>query len=121
VGGPSWSEATVWVDGMRELASGGAIGEMLITPFDTEGRFVAPGFSARTIGFEAGRLASVPTSIGVAAGAAKVAPLHATLRARRFNVLVTDVTTAEAILARDRPDEPATAEGLAAAYEAASR
>jgi len=99
VGGPSWSEATVGAASLAELEADGAIGELLITPFDAEGRFVAPGFVARTIGFEAARLAKVPIAIGVAGGASKVAPLHATLRARRFNVLVTDVATAQAVLA----------------------
>jgi DNA-binding transcriptional regulator LsrR (DeoR family) len=119
VGGPSWSDATIGVESLRELEREGAIGEMLITPFDAEGQFVAPGFTARTVGFGAGNLARVPIAIGVAAGAAKVAPLHATLRARRFNVLVTDVTTAEAILSADRTHNAAA--GMAAAYEAASR
>jgi len=106
VGGPSWSEAIVGPVSLRELESGRAIGEVLMTPFDAEGRFVAPGFSARTIGFEASRLGQVPTAIAVAAGASKVAPLRATLGARLFNVLVTDVATAEAVLG---PDEDAAA------------
>ena len=99
IGGPSWSEATVGAASLTELQAGGAIGEVLITPFDAEGRFVAPGFTARTIGFDAARLRQVPTAIAVAAGASKVAPLLATLRARLFNVLVTDVATAHAVLA----------------------
>jgi deoxyribonucleoside regulator len=101
IGAPSWSEATVGPEAMAELASAQAIGEVLIAPFDAAGRFVAPGFRARTIGYDAARLAALPTSIGVAAGPAKVDPILAVLRSRLVNVLVTDTATAEAVLARD--------------------
>jgi len=101
IGGPSWSEAAVGPEALRELEAGGAIGELLITPFDARGRLVAPAFAARTISFGAERLRAVPMAIGVVAGAGKVGPLHATLVGRLFNVLVTDVATAEAILAID--------------------
>lgn len=98
IGGPSWSEATVGPESLAELEAGRAIGEILMAPFDAEGRLVAPGFAARTIGFEVGQLARVPVAIGVAAGPAKVAPLLAALTPPLVNVLVTDVATAEAML-----------------------
>lgn len=101
VGGPSWSTATVGPESLRELEAAGAIGELLITPFDATGRFVAPGFTARTVSFGAERLRDVPTAIGVAAGPAKARPLRAALAGRMFSVLVTDVATGEAILAID--------------------
>jgi DNA-binding transcriptional regulator LsrR (DeoR family) len=101
IGGPGWSESTVGPEALRELEAGGAVGELLINPFDADGRLVAPGFRARTIGFDAARLSQVPTAIGVAAGPSKVEPLRATLRGRLFNVLVTDVGTAAAILAAE--------------------
>lgn len=101
IGAPSWSEATVGPEAMRELAAGHAIGEALICPFDAEGRLVAPGLRARTIGYDAARLAKLPTSIGVAAGPAKVDPILAVLRSGLVNVLVTDTATAEAVLVRD--------------------
>jgi DNA-binding transcriptional regulator LsrR (DeoR family) len=72
-----------------------------MAPFDAEGRLVAPGFAARTIGFEVAKLSRVPVAIGVAAGPSKVTPLRAALTAPLFNVLVTDVATAEAILGPD--------------------
>jgi hypothetical protein len=43
----------------------------------------------------------VPTTIGVAEGPAKVAPILGALRAGIVNTLVTDVRTAEAVLALD--------------------
>jgi len=98
IGAPSWSEATVGPEAMAELEAGHAIGEVLISPFDAEGRFVAPGFRARTIGYDAARLGQVPTAIGVATGPGKVAPILAVLRRRLVNVLITDTATAEMVL-----------------------
>jgi deoxyribonucleoside regulator len=102
IGGPSWSEAAVGPEMLREIEADKAIGEVLIAPFDMEGRFVADGLRARTIAFDARALSRVPTTIGVAEGAAKVAPILGALRAGIVNTLVTDVRTAEAVVALDR-------------------
>lgn len=102
IGGPSWSEAAVGSETLREIEAGKAIGEVLIAPFDMEGRFVADGLRARTIAFDARTLSGVPTTIGVAEGAAKVVPILGALRAGIVNTLVTDVRTAEAVVALDR-------------------
>jgi deoxyribonucleoside regulator len=101
IGGPSWSAATVGSDALRELEAGDACGEILMAPFDERGRLVAPGFVARTIGFEVAKLRQVPVAIGVAGGPSKVGPVRAALTGGLFNVLVTDVATAEGILAPD--------------------
>lgn len=101
IGGPSWSEASVGPAAMAELEAAGAMAEILIAPLDAAGRFVAPRFRTRTIAFDAAALGQVPTAIGVAAGSSKVGPILAALRGRVVNVLVTDVTTAEAVLAAD--------------------
>jgi DNA-binding transcriptional regulator LsrR (DeoR family) len=98
IGAPSWSEATVGREAMAELVAGQAVGEVLIAPIDATGQFVAPRFRSRTIGYDAARLGRLPTSIGVAAGPAKVRPILAVLRQRLVNVLVTDVATAAAVL-----------------------
>jgi DNA-binding transcriptional regulator LsrR (DeoR family) len=108
IGGPSWSEASVGTAAMRELEAAGAIGEILINPLAADGRLVAPGFRARTIGFDAAALHGVPTAIGVAAGASKVRPILAALRGRAINVLVTDVTTAAAVLAQADAEQEAS-------------
>jgi deoxyribonucleoside regulator len=98
IGGPAWSEATVGSEAMDEIRAGGAVGEVLIAPFDAAGRFVAPSLRARAVAFDARALPSVPMAIGVAEGPAKVAPILGALRARLLHVLVTDAGTAEAIL-----------------------
>jgi DNA-binding transcriptional regulator LsrR (DeoR family) len=98
IGGPAWSEATLGTVAMDEIRAGGAVGEVLIAPFDAEGRFVAPSLRARAVAFDARELPTVPVAIGVAEGMAKVAPILGALRARLVNVLVTDVRTAVAVL-----------------------
>ena len=101
IGGPAWSEASVGSEAMSEIRAAGAVGEVLIAPFDIDGRLVAPSLRARTVTFDARRLARVPVAIGVAEGPAKVEPILGALRGGLVNVLVTDVPTAEALLARD--------------------
>lgn len=101
IGGPAWSEASVGPEVLRDLEAGGAVGEVLIAPFDAEGAFVAERLRARTIAFDARALPRVPATIGVAEGAAKVAPILGALRGRLLKTLVTDVATAEAVVALD--------------------
>jgi DNA-binding transcriptional regulator LsrR (DeoR family) len=99
IGGPTWSEATIGPRAMAELAAAGAVGEVLIAPFDIHGRLVGDQLRERTIAFDPRGLPGVATTIGVAEGESKVAPILGALRGRFVNVLVTDVATAEAVAA----------------------
>jgi DNA-binding transcriptional regulator LsrR (DeoR family) len=98
IGGPAWSEAAVGPAAMSELRTGRAVGEILIAPFDIDGRLVAESLRARTVAFDARSLAAVPMAIGVAEGPGKVEPILGALRGGFVNTLVTDVRTAEAVL-----------------------
>ncbi len=98
IGGPAWSEASVGAEAMGEIRGGAAVGEVLIAPFDADGRFVAPSLRARAVAFDARALPQVPVVIGVASGPGKVAPILGALRGGLVNTLVTDVATAEGIL-----------------------
>jgi DNA-binding transcriptional regulator LsrR (DeoR family) len=53
------------------------------------------------IAFDARRLGRVPVSIGVASGEGKVRPILGALRSGVVRTLVTDVATAEAVVALD--------------------
>lgn len=98
IGGPSWSEPSVGGRVFAEIRAGEAVGEVLIAPFNLDGRLVATSLRRRTIAFDAAALADVATAIGVADGPTKVAPILGALRGGFVNVLVTDVTTAEGVL-----------------------
>lgn len=101
IGGPAWSISLVGEPVERQLAAAEAVGEILVAPFDLDGRFVCPALRDRVIAFDARRLGRVPAAIGVAAGESKVRPILGALRAGVVRTLVTDVATAEAVVALD--------------------
>jgi DNA-binding transcriptional regulator LsrR (DeoR family) len=101
IGAPSWSAAAVGERVDRELAAAGAIGEVLVAPFDIDGRFVCPTLRERVIAFDARSLGHVPVSIAVASGPGKVRPILGALRSGVVRTLVTDVVSAEAVAALD--------------------
>lgn len=101
IGGPSWGVASVGAEIAERLADAHAVGEILIAPFDIDGTFVAPELRERALAFDARTLGLVPTSIGLAVGESKVRPILGALRSGVVRTLVTDVATAEAVLALD--------------------
>jgi DNA-binding transcriptional regulator LsrR (DeoR family) len=101
IGGPAWTVSLVGESVEHQLEAADAIGEVLVAPFDLDGRFVCPILRDRVIAFDARRLGRVPAAIGVAAGEAKVRPILGALRAGMVRTLVTDVATAEAVVALD--------------------
>jgi len=102
IGGRSWGPASVGAETARVLDAREAIGEILIAPFDLDGVFVCAELRERVIGFDARALGRVPVAIGVAAGESKVRPILGALRAGVVRTLVTDVATAEAVVALDK-------------------
>jgi len=98
IGGPAWSAAALGPDTVRELEAADAVGEVLVSPFDAQGRFVGDGLRERTIAFDARDLGRVPVRIGVAGGPAKIRPILGALRGGLLTALVTDQSTAEAVL-----------------------
>ena len=111
IGGPAWSASAVGDRVERQLDASHAVGEVLVAPFDIDGQFVCPALRERVIAFDARRLGRVPVAIGVAAGEAKVRPILGALRAGIIRTLVTDVATAEAVVALSEPATPAPRAG----------
>lgn len=101
IGGRSWGAASVGAWAARELERGGAVGEVLIAPYDLDGAFVCPELRDRVLAFDARALGRVPVAIGIGAGESKVQPILGALRAKVVRTLVTDVDTADAVLALD--------------------
>ena len=101
IGGPTWTASLVGKHVDRQLAESEAVGEVLVAPFDLDGRFVCDALRDRVIAFDARRLGRVPVSIGVASGEGKVRPILGAMRAGIVRTLVTDVATAEAVVALD--------------------
>ncbi len=101
IGGRSWGVASVGQEIMDRLDGANAVGEALIAPFDLDGVFACPELRERVLAFDARMLGRVPTSIGIASGESKVRPILGALRAGIVRTLVTDVATAEAVVALD--------------------
>ena len=120
IGGPAWSVSLVGQAVERQLEAADAVGEVLVAPFDLNGRFVCPALAERVIAFDARRLGGVPASIGIASGEAKVRPILGALRAGIVRTLVTDVATAEAVVALDDGTREAPGNGQAARHAAAA-
>lgn len=98
IGGRSWGAAALGAEVARDLDEADAVGEILIAPFDIDGRFVCPALRERVVAFDARALGRVPVSIGVGAGDRKVRPILGALRSGAVRTLVTDVATAEAVV-----------------------
>src|SRR5206468_9453477 len=101
IGGRAWRAAQLGEALERDLEAAGAVGEVLVAPFDLDGRFGCPALQQRVIAFDARDLRRVPVGIGVASGESKVRPILGALRAGVVRTLVTDVATAEAVVALD--------------------
>ena len=113
VGIGAWTDAGT-VAGSSLLASGvladddldtlrrrGAVGELVVHPFDATGRFVAPDLAERSIAIPVDTLRTTRRVIAIAAGAAMAAAIRGALATGIIDVLVTDATAAGAILAMD--------------------
>lgn len=101
IGGRSWGVGSLGPEVARTLDQAEAVGEILIAPFDVDGKFVCPALRDRVLAFDARGLGRVPTSIGVGSGDRKVRPILGALRSGVVRTLVTDVETAEAVVALD--------------------
>lgn len=98
IGGKAWGESAFGAATCRALDDARAVGELLMAPFDIDGRFVGGELRKRTIAFDARRLDRIPLRFGIAGGPAKVRPILGALRAGALTTLVSDVRTAEAVL-----------------------
>jgi DNA-binding transcriptional regulator LsrR (DeoR family) len=101
IGGPAWTAGRVGDEIEAQLEGAEAVGEVLVAPYDIDGRFVCDALRDRVIALDARRLGRIPTAIGVASGEGKVRPILGALRAGIVRTLVTDVATAEAVVALD--------------------
>lgn len=81
------------------LRARGAVGELVVHPFDERGTFVAPDLADRAIAIPLAQLRAVRRVIAVAAGAVKAPAIRGALATGVISVLVTDATAAAALAA----------------------
>ena len=90
-----WMTPTV----VRECRERGVVAHVVGHHLDARGRHVHTGICDRTLCLDPARLRKIPLVIGVAAGEQKVLAILAAIRGGYLSALVTDETTAEALLA----------------------
>ncbi|HSS59797.1 MAG TPA: sugar-binding transcriptional regulator [Solirubrobacteraceae bacterium] len=88
---------------LEALGAQGAVGDICLRFFDAGGARVDSDVDRRVIGVSLEQLREADRSVGIAGGPRKYAAIRGALRGGWINVLITDSTTAERLLA-----EPAT-------------
>jgi DNA-binding transcriptional regulator LsrR (DeoR family) len=86
-------------DELRALGERGAVGDVCLRFFDADGKPVATAVDKRVIGVTLQQLTNAERSIGVAGGERKYTAIRGAVRGGWINVLITDVTTAERLVA----------------------
>ena len=74
------------------------VGDIAGRFFDRAGKLIDHEINHRVIGLTLDQFAAIPTRVVVAAGPTKVEPLLAAMQRSLVNVLITDASTAEALL-----------------------
>jgi len=92
-------------DTVRDLRARGAVGDIIGHFFDIDGRPVNCELEDRLVALSLEQLHAIPTVIAIAGGTEKTEAILGALRGSHVNVLITDMETARAVLARSREIE----------------
>lgn len=83
---------------LEELQQKGAVGDALGHYYDRNGNHIPSTTDDRCIGIELDDLKRIPWSVCIAGGSEKVLPIHGAIKGNFFNVLVTNLSTAQSLL-----------------------
>jgi DNA-binding transcriptional regulator LsrR (DeoR family) len=97
---------------LAAAVAAGAVGDLLLFPFDADGRFVVPELAERAVAISLEDLRAVPRVVAVAAGREKARAIRGALATGIVDILVTDVEAATALV------EEEAKEGMVDAREA---
>lgn len=84
---------------VARLSALGAVGDLVVHPFDTRGRFVAADLAERAVAVGVEELRRVRRVVAVASGVRKAEAIRGAMATGLVRILVTDGPTARAILA----------------------
>lgn len=90
---------------IKLLANRGAVGDICLRFFNADGRQVLTELNDRVISIELDQLREVRRVIGVAGGRRKLSAIRGALAGKLINVLITDLASAERLLAGDATPE----------------
>ena len=79
----------------------GAVGDIALRYMDKDGNPIDLEINERIIGLTLEQIRKIPRVIGIAGGTAKLEMIRAALHGNTLDVLVTDLSTAEALLVRE--------------------
>jgi DNA-binding transcriptional regulator LsrR (DeoR family) len=86
-------------DELKNIVAEGAVGELMLHPFDGEGRFVTDPIGDRRVAISTDQLMRTPRVLAVACGVAKGPAIQGALRSGVASMLVTDDAAARWLLA----------------------
>jgi DNA-binding transcriptional regulator LsrR (DeoR family) len=84
---------------LKALSARGAVGDICLRFFDAAGNPVATPLNDRVISIDLEALRRIKRVVGVAGGRRKIAAIRGALEGQWVNVLITDVNTAEQLIA----------------------
>ena len=87
------------VQDLTDLRDAGAVGDVCLRYFDADCRHVPTAFDERVLGIGVGQIRRTRRRIAVAGGARKFGAIRAALRGQWVTTLITDLHTAEQLLA----------------------
>jgi DNA-binding transcriptional regulator LsrR (DeoR family) len=83
---------------VARLVGLGAVGDLVVHPFDEAGEFIAPDLAERAMAIGVAELRQARRVVAVAAGPEKAAAIRGALASGVVRILVTDAPTARAVL-----------------------
>lgn len=83
---------------IARLVDLGAVGDLVVHPFDASGAFIAPDVGERAVAIDVATLRRVPRVVAVAVGRGKGPAIRGALATGIVRILVTDRMTARAVL-----------------------
>lgn len=82
---------------LESLRAAGAVGDLILSPFDREGRFVGRELAERSVSISVEQLARVTHVVAMAAGRHKAEAIRGALATGIVQILITDTAAARAI------------------------
>jgi len=92
---------------VARLRAAGAVGDLLVHPYDAVGRFVPDPLAERAIAATPDQLRRIPRVLGVAGGVGKATAIAGALATGIVRILVTDAAAAGALSEMAHPGRPA--------------
>ena len=83
------------------LKKNNTVGDISLRFFNKEGKFIKGAINDRVVGLTIEEIKSIPYVVGIAGGKEKVCAIHAALKGKFINVLITDNSTAKKIITKN--------------------